>query len=91
MLIEVKGCIWPKCQGGLYCPLECLPDRCEADLTELERLNYEDEIKVREGKEAARRIAARKAAARNKAWYEEHKEQRREYMRERYHMRKAAQ
>lgn len=88
MLIKVEGCIWPKCEGGLNCPLSNPPDRCEADLSELDRLNWEDEIKVREGKEAAKRIAKRKAKERERQWYLDNKEKRREYMREYYYIRK---
>lgn len=84
ILIPVKGCIYPACNGGIDCPLMEPPEKCTADLTDLERANFADEIKVREGKEAAKRIAARNEKERNRQWYAEHRDTRNKYMRDRY-------
>ena len=84
MFIDVEGCIFPECNEGINCPLKEPPEKCDCDLTELERANFFDEIKVREGKEAAKRIAARNEKERQRQWYLNNREKRNKYMRERY-------
>lgn len=91
MYIEVKGCIYPNCEGGIKCPVANPPERCELDLTDLDKLvikndklNAEDYKIVLAGKEALKRIAKRKNQVRSRIFYEEHKEERRAYTRERY-------
>lgn len=84
ILIPVEGCIFPACNEGINCPLKEPPEKCTCDLTALERANYWDEIKVKEGKAAAYRIAARNEKERNRQWYAEHRDTRNKYMRDRY-------
>lgn len=88
MKMKIKDCIYPKCCNGLTCPLDAPPSFCSLDLSEEDKIYLEDLKRVREGKEAAKRIAARKAKERNRIWQNEHKEERRAYARERYHIRK---
>lgn len=87
--MEIKGCIFPRCEGGLKCPLAEPPELCKADNGKF----YNDEIielekKVIEGEEAAKRIAEIRRREYYRRWYEDHKQERKEYMLQRYYKKK---
>lgn len=88
MVIEIEGCIYPRCNGGIDCPLTDPPSRCELDLTEDDKLIVELEKKVEEGKQAAKKLYAIRRRDYIKKWNAEHREQRNKYMKERYQIRK---
>jgi len=87
--MEIKGCIFPRCEGGLKCPLAEPPEFCKLDSGKF----YNEEIielekKVIEGKEAAKRIAEIRRREYFRRWYEDHKQERRKYMLQRYYEKK---
>ena len=88
MVIQVKGCIYPECEGGLKCPLSTPPSRCDLDLTEQDKTIMELEKKVAEGKRAAKQLAAIKTKKYQKEWNARHRKERNEYQLKRYHERK---
>lgn len=88
MTFDIEGCIYPRCNGGIDCPLESPPELCEADLSEDDKEIMELEKKVAEGKEAQKELARLKQKVRFKLWQEDHKDERREYLRKQYHIRK---
>lgn len=88
MYIEIEGCIYPKCNGGITCPLNTPPSRCDLDLSEDDKLNIEDYKIVLAGREALKRIQKRKNKERSRIFYQEHKEERRIYQREWYRRKK---
>lgn len=84
MIYEIEGCIYPKCEGGLKCPLSTPPSRCELDITEQDKTIMELQKKVTEGKRAAQMLARMKHKEQQKQWYILHREERNKYMKERY-------
>lgn len=84
MVYEIEGCIYPKCEGGLKCPLSTPPSRCDLDITEEDKTIMELQKKVAEGKRAAQTLARMKHKEQQKKWYILHREERNKYMKERY-------
>ncbi|QHJ73790.1 hypothetical protein [Butyrivibrio virus Ceridwen] len=82
MIYEIEGCIYPKCEGGLKCPLSTPPSRCELDITEQDKTIMELQKKVAEGKRAAQTLARMKHKEQQKQWYILHREERKKHMRE---------
>ena len=88
MIYEIEGCIYPKCEGGLKCPLSTPPSRCDLDLNEQDKTIMELEKKVAEGKRAAKQLAAIKTKQYQKEYNAKHRKERNEYQLKRYHERK---
>lgn len=88
MIYEIEGCIYPKCEGGLKCPLSTPPSRCELDITEQDKTIMELQKKVAEGKRAAQTLARMKHKEQQKQWHILHRKERKEYMLKRYYERK---